>query len=179
MEECDRLADEGSTARFLIAPPSGIDWKVCFYAADDAGHWGAYTTPNQTQFSSDWYLWTYLHEGNPVDCALGLAKNDAPSVSDDLKSQSTSAVTTGREYPIYRFGPSKTREKGVSGIYINSTVEHSTRADFIALAGAHHAIYRAPYGDWEHVAIISVSTSHTARGDDHGTASVKMEVESI
>ena len=178
MEPCDRLTDQGADTRFLIAPPIGVDWRVCFLAKNGS-KWGAYTTVNQAKVTCDWYLWTYKKKGEAYECALGLAKDEAPSVSDILQAQSASAVTTGRKYPIYRFGASEKQEKTVSGIYLNAHVEHSTREDFLALADAHHVIYRSPYGEWEKVAIVSVDLSHTARGHEHGSVSVKMGVESI
>ncbi|EEP28208.1 RICIN domain-containing protein [Shuttleworthella satelles] len=178
MEPCDRLTDQGADTRFLIAPPIGVDWRVCFLAKNGS-KWGAYTTVNQAKVTCDWYLWTYKKKGEAYECALGLAKDEAPSVSDILQAQIASAVTTGRKYPIYRFGASEKQEKTVSGIYLNAHVEHSTREDFLALADAHHVIYRSPYGEWEKVAIASVDLSHTARGHEHGSVSVKMGVESI
>lgn len=178
MEPCDRLNDQGGDAQFIVAPPIETDWRVCFLAKNGS-KWGAYTTVTQAKIACNWYLWTYKKGGEAIECALGLAKGDAPSVSDILQAQSASAVTTGRKYPIYRFGASEKREKTVSGIYLNSHVENSTREDFFALAEAHHVIYRSPYGEWERVAITEIDLSHTSRGHEHGSASVKMGVESL
>lgn len=179
MEACDRLSSQDGHARFLISPPIGSKWKVCFLSkAGDK--WGAYTTSKQAGLTCLWRLWTYVYKGEAVECALGVGKGDAPSETDNLTPESTSAITTGRAHPIYRFGAAEKREITVSGAYISpDVVAHSTAEDFKALAKAHHAIYRSPHGKWEHVAVTAVDTSSGAHGSRYGTVSVKMGVESI
>ena len=180
MEACDRLSDQGGNARFLISPPLETDWRVCFLSKTDSGSWGAHTTPTQRKVACAWRIWTYVKDGSAVECALGVGKGDAPSETDSHTPESTTAVTSGRMYPIYRFGVAERREITASGAYIKENFVHDSAADnFKNLAKANHAIYRTPTGLWERVAVLSVDTSGGIHSSLYGTVSVKMGVESI
>lgn len=102
-----------------------------------------------------WY-WVDLN-GVHQAAILRYQVNDIMKPNDSIDTENTEYITTGRQYPVYRFGKTVKRDLSISGIILNSeTTEYYTKAAFDKLATAHHAWFRRPDGMVQEVAIDSI-----------------------
>lgn len=170
--KCDVTADSGSALTYRISPPLNREYTLCFVSR--SGSAWATNVDIMAPISSRWFVWTWDDE-----CAiLAVNKDDAPSRTDDQQAESTKLVTTGREYPVFRFGESTERDLSISGVYIPHLDADGNADDLDRLARAHHAIYRTPDGDWYRVAVTGVSKTYHPL-DGYGDVSIKQEAETI
>lgn len=102
-----------------------------------------------------WY-WVDLN-GVHQAAILRYQVNDIMKPNDSIDTENTEYITTGRQYPVFRFGKTVKRDLSISGIILNSeTTEYYTKAAFDKLATAHHAWFRRPDGMVQEVAIDGV-----------------------
>lgn len=155
--ECDELSTTDTERTFRIAPPLNTQFTVCWVATSGT-NWG---TMNDTLDSVEckWYVWTWENDC----CILGYNKDDAPDASDTLTADSTEIVTTGREYPVEKFGKSVKRDLSITGVYIDNLIKYSDDDAFERLHAAHTAVFRTPRGKWYKVAVTSVDKPRQSR----------------
>ncbi len=132
----------------------------------------AHTTSGNTQWSSvvvqlsaalilntNYYVWNWVDDDKVPHCFI--LKYRAGAIvqpGDSITLPATRFVTTGRDYPVFRYSKSIARVLDVGGTILESeNGEFSTREVAETLAKANHCVYRQPDGKWYEVGLKSVS----------------------
>ena len=93
--------------------------------------------------------------------------------NDSIKLPAHEFITTGRDYPVFRYAKSVTRNLDVDGAIKNGEADaNCTKADAEKLATANHTVYRQPDGKWYQSAIQNVTF-----GREMGYATIKIQQE--
>lgn len=175
--ECEKLSDDGITAKFEIVPPYGEAPKLMWVAVASNATWTSeITAPSGAQVDSDCLSWYWVNEqGEPRAAILKYSGNSLFQPADDITPPANKFITTGREYPVFRYSKSVERALDVKGVIIDGESDiNCTLADFESMATANHCIYRQPDGKWYQVAITGLSFERNA---GYTTVSIKQEAE--
>lgn len=93
--------------------------------------------------------------------------------NDSIKLPAHEFITTGRDYPVFRYAKSVTRNLDVDGAIKNGEADaNCTKADAEKLATANHTVYRQPDGKWYQSAIQNVTF-----GREMGYTTIKIQQE--
>lgn len=181
--KCEEIVSSAVGYRmFDIVPPFGVAPTVMWVIVDDGGgstQWGykKETLANTYKINSDSCVWNWTDdEKNPFAFILQYRVEKLIQPDDIVDLPATKYVTTGREYPIFKYTKSISRTLDVEGsIMEDETNSHSTRADAEKLGIANHTIYRQPNGKWYQAAIKSVSFGREMK---YSTVKIQQEAES-
>lgn len=173
--ECEKFSDDGVTAKFEIIPPFGAAPNLMWVAVASNATWTSeIVAPSGAKVDSDYVCWYWVNEmGEPRAAILKYAEVFQPN--DDITPPANKFITTGREYPVFRYSKSVERKLDVSGVIVDG--EHDTNctlADFESMATANHCIYRQPDGKWYQVGITGISFD---REIGYTTVTIKQEAE--
>ena len=96
--------------------------------------------------------------------------------NDSIKLPAYEFITTGRDYPVFRYAKSVTRNLDVDGVIKNGETDaNCTKADAERLATANHTVYRQPDGKWYQTALQNVTFG---REMGYTTIQIQQEAES-
>lgn len=154
--ECD-----GEGGVFKIYPPLNTDYTL-YFVSISGSRWGM-TSATKTGPTLSGYAWNW--DNGTALITYGF--KDRPEMDDNAKIDYNEEITTGRRYPVYRFGNSATHDLTVTGVYMGE-VDHNTAEDFDALLRAGHVIFRDPVGNVRRTAILSVKKKNQGKSADFG-----------
>lgn len=165
----------GENGVFKVFPPLNASYTL-FFVSISGSAWGM-ASVNRTGPSLLGYVWNWDDKA----AVLTYGFKDRPEMDDELSSDYTEEITTGREYPVYRFGATAEHDLSVTGAFIG-TASRNTAEDFDALLRAGHVIFRDPLGGVRHTAILSVKKKLQGKSTDlgaYGEVTVKQKEETI
>jgi len=144
---------------FEFAPAYGIEPNLMWLAIDEEANWtSSIVAPVGLVVDSKFYSWYWIDEyGAPRAAILKYRAGKIMQPSDDITLGANEFITTGREYPVFRYSKTIKRALDIEGAILNDeTGIHCTYSDFEQLAIANHCVYRQPDGKWFQVAITGV-----------------------
>ena len=157
---CDEISreTEGNIEyiTYEFAPAYGAPPNLMWLVIDENANWtNAIIAPEEIAIDSKYYSWFWFDENNVSHAAiLKYRVNEIMQPSDDITLPAYKFVTTGREYPVFRYSKSLERKLDIEGAILNDESDiHCLREDFELLATANHCVYRQPDGKWYQVAI--------------------------
>ena len=160
--ECDKiyegldLSGEEEIVIFEYAPPFGASPNLMWVAIDEDSQWtNAITNPSGLVINSNFYTWFWIDDYNiPHTAILKYNIDKVMQPDDDITLGANKFITTGREYPVFRYTKSLERSLDIDGIVLKDENDpYCTLADFESMAIANHCVYRRPDGKWFQVAI--------------------------
>lgn len=166
--ECDKVFEGYDSTYgdeiviFEYAPPFGQSPNLMWVAVDEDSQWtNAITSPSGLVINSNFYTWFWMDSaGTPHTAILKYNIDKVMQPSDDITLGANKFITTGREYPVFRYTKSLERALDIDGIVLKSESEqYCTLDDFESMAIANHCIYRRPDGKWFQVAITGIKFS--------------------
>ena len=160
---------------FEFAPPYGTPPNLMWIAINSQAQWtSTIIEPSGVTVDSKFYSWFWLDEqGVPRATILKYQIDHIMKPSDEITLPAYKFVTTGREYPVFRYAKSVERKLDIDGIILNGESDnYCTVADFERMAVANHCVYRQPDGKWYQVAITGINFSR-----EEGYIKVKIEQE--
>ena len=158
--ECDKLSDDGTTAVFEFAPPYGKAPSLMWVAVAANATWtNEITAPTSAIVNSRFYSWYWIDEqGEPQAAILKCRANEIFQPSDQITPPANMFITTGREYPVFRYSKSVQRQLDIDGAILdNENGQYCTREDFEKMATADHCVFRQPDGKWYQVALTGIN----------------------
>ena len=173
--ECEKFSDDGVTAKFEIVPPYGSAPNLMWVAVAANATWTSeISAPSGVSVESEYLSWYWINEqGEPRAAILKFAERFKPA--DDITTPANKFITTGREYPVFRYSKSVERALDVTGVIVDGESDTNCKlADFESMATANHCIYRQPDGKWYQVAIKAISFE---RNVGFTKVSIKQEAE--
>lgn len=174
--ECEKVSDDGITAKFEIIPAYGPAPRLMWVAVASNATWTSeITAPDEAKIASDCLSWYWVNEQGEPRAAILKYSEKIFQPDDDIKPPANKFVTTGREYPVFRYSKSVERSLDVKGVVIDDESDtNCTLADFENMATANHCVYRQPDGKWYQVAITGLSFE---RNGGYTEVSIKQEAE--
>lgn len=181
--KCEEIVSSAVGYRmFDIVPPFGTAPTIMWVVTDASGgstEWGykKETLSSAYTIDSDFCVWNWTDdEKNPFAFVLQYRVEKLIQPDDIIDLPATKYVTTGREYPIFKYTKSISRTLDIEGSIMDDESDpHSTRADAEKLGIANHTIYRQPNGKWYQAAIQSVSFGREMK---YTTVKIQQEAES-
>ena len=177
--KCDEIAADTGRA-FEICPAFGEAPTVMWVVTNTSGgntQWG-YKVETLTAFSLSTlsYVWNWVDdEKQPHAYIMKYRSGNIVQPGDTITLPATKFVTTGREYPIFRYTKSVDRVLDIEGAILNREEDpNATKADAELLAKADHTVYRQPNGKWYQTAVKSVSFT---REMSHFNIQIQQEAE--
>ena len=159
---CDEIAD--STGRsFEICPAFGSAPTVMWIVSHTSGgntQWGYKVETLYTfNLSTLSYVWNWVDDDKvPHAYIMKYRAGSIVQPGDAVTLPANKFVTTGREYPVFRYTKSVDRVLDIGGAILNrETDTNATKADAELMATANHTVYRQPNGKWYQAAIKGVS----------------------
>ena len=118
--------------------------------------------------------WNWVDDDkNPHAYLLKYQAEKLIQPNDSITLPAHEFITTAREYPVYRYSKSVTRNLDVDGVIKNGEADtHYTKADAEKLITANHSVYRQPNGKWYQAALQSVTF-----GREMGYEAIKIQQE--
>ena len=162
---------------FEFAPPYGQAPNLMWLAIDEETNWiSSIVAPSNLIINSKFYSWYWTDEsGNPRAAILKYQAGTIMQPSDDITLGVNKFITTGREYPVFRYSKTIERVLDIEGIILKEeTAQYCTYSDFEKLAIANHCIYRQPDGKWYQVAITGVKFQ---KEEDYITVTSEQDAE--
>lgn len=159
---CDEIAANSGRA-FEICPAFGEAPTVMWIVTHTSGgntQWGyKVETLNAYNFSTLSYVWNWVDDDKvPHAFIMKYRSGNIVQPGDTVTLPATKFITTGREYPIFRYTKSISRTLDIEGAILNrETDQNATKADAELMVKADHAVYRQPNGKWYRTAIKGVS----------------------
>ena len=162
--ECDKISDDGNTTVFEFAPPYNNVPNLMWVAVDSSENWtSALTVLSGATVDGEDCSWFWIdQQGNPRVAILKYRSGGLVSPADTITLPANKFITTGREYPVFRYAKSVERVLDVEGSILEDDDEYCRREDFEALAAANHCIFRQPDGKWYQVAITAITFTRYA-----------------
>lgn len=177
--KCDEIAADTGRA-FEICPAFGEAPTVMWIVTNTSGgntQWG-YKVETLTAYSLSTlsYVWNWVDDEKvPHAFIMKYRSGNTVQPGDTITLPATKFVTTGREYPIFRYTKSVDRVLDIDGAILNrETDPNATKADAELLAKADHTVYRQPNGKWYQTAVKSVSFT---REMSHFNIQIQQEAE--
>lgn len=167
---------------FEVIPAFGIAPTIMWIVTHTSGgvtQWGykKETLGSGYDIESDYVAWNWIDD-NKAPHAFLLKYNIKELIKpeDEITLPATKFITTGRDYPIFRYTKSIERELGIEGAILHDEVgAYSTKAVAETLSVANHTVYRLPSGKWYQTALESVSFERERMYD---IIQIKQEAES-
>lgn len=160
---------------FGVAPT--IMWVVS-HSVNGNIQWGyrRETLSDAYIINTKYYVWNWVDDAKaPHAFILKYRAGEIVQPMDVISLSATKFVTTGRDYPVFRYGRSVDRQLDVDGsILIDENGLYSTKEIAETLSKADHAVYRQPNGKWYQVALKTVSFS---REKLYHTIQIQQEAE--
>ena len=175
--ECEKVSDDGSTAVFEIIPAYGEAPRLMWVAVASNATWTSeIVSPVEAKIESNDPSWFWVDEQGASRAAiLKYSEGSLFSPADDISMPSNKFITTGREYPVFRYSKSIERALDIKGAIIDGeSGVNCALADFERMATAFHCIYRQPDGKWYQVAVTNISFD---RNGGFTGVSIKQEAE--
>lgn len=177
--KCDEIAADTGRA-FEICPAFGEAPTVMWIVTNTSGgntQWG-YKVETLTAFTLNTlsYVWNWVDDEKvPHAYIMKYRSGNIVQPGDTITLPANKFVTTGREYPIFRYTKSVDRVLDIEGAILNrETSPNATKADAELLAKADHTVYRQPNGKWYQTAVKSVSFT---REMSHFNIQIQQEAE--
>ena len=174
----DRISDDGQTAVFEFAPPYGERPDLLWVCVDEDGGWNSSVVqlPAACVVRSKLYSWYWIGaDGSPCAAFLRYRAGQIMQPADTITLPATKFTTTGREYPVFRYTKSVSRDLSVEGAILDTEEgAWATREDFERMAVSGHAVYRQPNGRWYQVAVKRLNFVKNRR---YCTVAVSQEAE--
>lgn len=176
---CDEIAASSGRA-FEICPAFGSTPVVMWVVSHTTGgntQWGyKVETLTSYNFSTLSYVWNWVDDEKiPHAFIMKYRAGNIVQPGDTVTLPATKFVTTGREYPIFRYTKSVNRTLDIDGAILNrETDQNATKADAELMAKADHTVYRQPNGKWYRAAIKTVSFT---REMSHYNIQIQQEAE--
>lgn len=156
--------DDPNHRYFDIPQPYGepptVMWVVS-HKVNDSIEWGyrRETLSNDLVINTKYYTWNWVDDSKvPHAYILKYRANSIMQPADVITLPATKFVTTGRDYPVFRYSKSVDRQLDIEGAILhNEDGDHSTKEDAEAMISANHAVYRQPDGKWYQVALKTIS----------------------
>ena len=169
--ECDlvdTVTENGELyAIYEFAPPYGAAPNLMWIAVDTNADWtSSITAPSGATVDGEACSWFWIDEqGEPRAAILKYREGEILSPANSITLPANKFVTTGREYPVFRYSKSIERALDIEGFILGSEAEtYCTLEDFEAMATANHCVYRDPDGKWYQVAITGISFTRGMNG---------------
>lgn len=123
---------------------------------------------------TNYCAWNWVDDDkNPHAYLLKYQAEKLIQPNDSITLPAHEFITTAREYPVYRYSKSVTRNLDVDGVIKNGEADtHCTKADAEKLVTANHTVYRQPNGKWYQSALQSVTF-----GREMGYEAIKIQQE--
>lgn len=156
---CDVVDDDGSYLTFEIPIPYNSLPNILWVCVDSYSQWNtSIVSPPNITITSEFVSWFWIDpDGDPKAAILKWRANATMQPDDSITLPAHKFITTGREYPVFRYSKSVERTLDIQGAILDAESDaHCTRADFEAMAIANHCVYRQPDGKWYQVAIKSI-----------------------
>lgn len=171
LQPATEIENNGSSATFEIPVAFGSDTKVLWVCVAGTSWVSQFSTVGGQD--TNYAVWYWDKDGIPNAAILKLPLRP----SENLTPEVDKFITTGRDYPAYRYGKSITRNVSRSGKILSSEIdEYCTKEAFENLALAHHAIYRDAYGHWYNVAVQDVTIE---KRSGYYSVRVRQEAETV
>lgn len=176
---CEEIAASSGRA-FEICPPFGSAADVMWVVSHTTGgntQWGyKLETLSGYVFNTLSYVWNWVDDEKiPHAFIMKYRAGNIVQPGDTMTLPATKFITTGREYPIFRYTKSISRTLDIDGAILNrETDPNATKADAERLATANHTIYRQPNGKWYCSAVKAVSFT---REMSHYNIQIQQEAE--
>lgn len=124
--------------------------------------------------NTNYCAWNWVGDDkNPHAYLLKYQAEKLIQPNDSITLPAHEFITTAREYPVYRYSKSVTRNLDVDGVIKNGEADtHCTKADAEKLVTANHTVYRQPNGKWYQSALQSVTF-----GREMGYEAIKIQQE--
>lgn len=170
---------------FDVVPPYNTYVELLWICVDSEANWTSTLdeSPSQVVYS-DAYSWywmgaEYNEEGErvivPNIAILKYQVGEIMKPADTITLSSTEFITTGREYPVYRYNKTVKRNLDIEGVILNSENEpFCTKDAFEHMATSGHFIYRQPDGKWYQVAVQSITFT---RDEEYVKVQIKQGAE--
>lgn len=174
---CDKVFDDNENVVFELAPPYGEAPNLMWVAIDENSNWtSSITAPTGITVASKFYSWFWVDEEFvPHTVILKYRVGSVMQPKDEITMGANKFITTGREYPVFRYSKSVERELDIEGAILNGESDnYCKKSDFEAMLAANHCVYRQPDGKWYQVAIKKMSFS---REDGYTKVTISQEAE--
>ena len=163
--KCEEIAPPSSSYRvFEIVPAFGSAPTVMFIVTHTSGgntSWGykKETLSNAYSLSTLSYVWNWVDDDMVPHAFIMKYRAGAIVQPEDASELPASRfLTTGRDYPVYRYSKSIQRKLDIEGAIINGESDtNCTKADAEQLLTANHTVYRQPNGKWYQTALTDVT----------------------
>ena len=179
---CEETSGSAGYRTFEVIPQFGTAPTVMWVVQHTTGgvtQWGykRETLGSGYAISSDFLAWNWVDdEKTPHAYVLKHRAEKLLQPGDAITLPASRFVTTGRDYPVFRYSRSVSRALEVEGAVMHAETDAlSTRAAAEALATANHTVYRQPDSKWYQTAILSVSFTRERAYD---TVQISQEAES-
>lgn len=164
---CEETASDNASYRYFeIIQPFGASPTVMWVVQHTSGgvtQWGykQETLGSGYSVSTLYYAWNWVDDGMvPHAFIMKYRANSIVQPGDASTLPASRFITTGREYPVFRYSKSITRQLDIDGAILNGESDtNSTKADAEKLLTANHTVYRQPNGKWYQTALKSVTFS--------------------
>lgn len=178
----EEIAGDGTHRVFEIIPPINTAPTLMWVVHNTSGgntQWGCSTETLGTAYAlkSQAFAWNWVDDGlEPHAFILKYRANATMQPNDNITLPANKYITTGRDYPIFRYTKTIERVLDIEGAILDvETGAYSTRAVAETLAKADHCVYRQPDGKWYQVAIKTLSFT---RENKYCNVSIGQEAES-
>lgn len=173
VQKIEPFVTEDGYVKYEIIPPLGVDFRIHAMVRDSDGSWATVASDHEP-ISAGVCVWNWESDRGQR-CAIVNYNSDKAIEQDDTRKADVQTITTtGRTRPVYRFGPTQTRNMDVNGSLVeDEDAKWSTRASLVELLEAHFAWFRNPRGELCRVAITGLSTPHDSAA--YGSVTVNQE----
>ena len=151
LTKCDEYSSTATTVTYLVVRPLNAEFSLC-YSSRSGSKWATYVE-TMSKHPCDYFVWYW---GADKCAVVALGDKPGAQMSNAMSLDVTKQKTTGREYPVFRFGESKSKDLSVSGVYVDGYVAYGDYSDLEELIDAHHAKFRTPWGKIYDVVITDV-----------------------
>lgn len=178
----ETVSSNASYRTFEVIPPFGTAATLKYVVLDTTGGVTSWGTKNETLSSyivqpDLFYYWNWVDDDmTPHAYIMKYRAGNIVQPGDTMTLPANSFITTGRDYPIFRYNKSISRQLDIDGAILNGeTGTYSTKSAAEALAVADHTVYRQPNGKWYQTALKTVAFT---RETTHFNIQIQQEAES-
>ena len=162
---CEEIASDSASYRYFeIIQPFGSSPTVMWVVQHTTGgatQWGYKKETLGTGYSVStlYYTWNWIDDDMMPHAFIMKYRAGAIVQPEDASELPASRfLTTGRDYPVYRYSKSIQRKLDIEGAIINGESDtNCTKADAEKLLTANHTVYRQPNGKWYQTALTDVT----------------------